>query len=140
MPTPRRRNSSSTPRRSVRRSSGKLNVVELPNDTVPSAWAPEIAAIAGRGFTAKVNYRLLANTIAHQWWGTMVSPASKNDWWLNDGFARYSEALYVRARRRAGGLRGSHQGHVGRRAGLRFGSAGAGRQDWIRSRPSSSRW
>jgi len=76
--------------------SGKLNVVELPNDTVPSAWAPEIAAIASRAFIPKVNYRLLANTIAHQWWGTMVSPATRNDWWINDGFARYSEALYVK--------------------------------------------
>ena len=75
--------------------SPKLNVVELPDDTVPSAWAPEIAAIASRTFGAKVNYRLLANTIAHQWWGTMVSPATRNDWWLNDGFARYSEAMYV---------------------------------------------
>jgi hypothetical protein len=75
--------------------SPKLNVVELPDDTVPSAWAPEIAAIASRTFNAKVNYRLLANTIAHQWWGTMVSPATRNDWWLNDGFARYSEAMYV---------------------------------------------
>jgi tetratricopeptide (TPR) repeat protein len=75
--------------------SGKLNVVELPDDTVPSAWAPEIAAIASHSFSTKVNYRLLANTIAHQWWGTMVSPASRNDWWLNDGFARYSEAMYV---------------------------------------------
>lgn len=73
----------------------KLNVVEIPDDTVPSAWAPEIAAIASRTFNAKVSYRLLANTIAHQWWGTMVSPATRNDWWLNDGFARYSEALYV---------------------------------------------
>jgi hypothetical protein len=72
-----------------------VNVVELPDDTVPSAWAPEIAAIAGRAFTPKVNYRLLANTIAHQWWGTMVSPVSKDDWWVSDGFARYSEALYV---------------------------------------------
>ena len=73
----------------------KLSVVELPNDTVPSAWAPEIAAIAGRRFTEKGDYRLLANTIAHQWFGTMVSPATKDDWWLNDGAARYSEALYV---------------------------------------------
>jgi len=74
---------------------GKLNLVELPDDTVPSAWAPEIAAIAGRAFSQKVNYRLLANTIAHQWWGTMVSPATRNDWWIDDGFARYSEAMYV---------------------------------------------
>ncbi len=72
-----------------------LSIVELPNDTVPSAWAPEIAGIAGRNFTEKGNYRLLANTISHQWFGTMVSPATKNDWWLNDGAARYSEALYV---------------------------------------------
>ena len=75
--------------------SGKLNVVEIPNDTVPSAWAPEIAAIASRAFGSKVSYRLLANTIAHQWWGTMVSPATRNDWWISDGFARYSEAIYV---------------------------------------------
>jgi aminopeptidase N len=72
-----------------------LNVVELPDDTVPSAWAPEIAALAGRNISEKTNYRLLANTIAHQWWGTEISPATKNDWWLNDGFARYTEALYI---------------------------------------------
>ncbi len=72
-----------------------LKIVELPNDTVPSAWAPEIAALSGRALSDKVNYRLLANTLAHQWWGASVSPASKSDWWLSDGFARYSEALYV---------------------------------------------
>ncbi len=54
-----------------------LNVVELPNDTVPSAWAPEIAALASRSFVGKINYRLLANTVAHQWFGTMVSPATQ---------------------------------------------------------------
>jgi aminopeptidase N len=72
-----------------------LKVVELPDDTVPAAWAPEIAAIASRAVTDKVNYRLLANTISHQWWGASVSPASRDDWWLDDGFARYSEARYV---------------------------------------------
>ena len=72
-----------------------LRVVELPDDTVPSASAPELSAIASRTITDKTNYRLLANTIAHQWWGCSVNPATKEDWWISDGFSRYSEALYV---------------------------------------------
>src|SRR5579863_507588 len=72
-----------------------LRVVEIPDDTVPSSWAPEMALVASRAVTEKVNYRLLANTIAHQCWGASVSPKSIDDWWLCDGFARYSEALYV---------------------------------------------
>ena len=75
--------------------SNALRVVEIPDDTLPSAWAPEIAALPNRGITPRTNYRLLANTIAHQWWGTSVSPASRDDWWLEDGFARYSEARYI---------------------------------------------
>src|SRR5579864_3863263 len=75
--------------------SQKLNVLELPGDTVPYAWAPEIAALAGPSITEKTNYRLLADAIAHQWWGVSVSPESKDDWWLSDGFSRYSEAMYV---------------------------------------------
>ena len=75
--------------------SASLKLVELPDDTIPSAWAPEIAAIASRANGAKTNYRLVANTVAHQWWGTSVSPATRNDWWLEDGFARFSEARYV---------------------------------------------
>jgi tetratricopeptide (TPR) repeat protein len=75
--------------------SNRLRIVEIPDDTLPSAWAPELAAIASRAVTEKINYRLLANTIAHQWWGVSVSPASLDDWWLSDGFARYSEARYI---------------------------------------------
>ena len=73
----------------------RLNVVEIPADTVPYVWAPQIAGIAGPSITDKVNYRLLADAIAHQWWGVSVSPATKDDWWLTDGFSRYSEAMYV---------------------------------------------
>lgn len=72
-----------------------LKVVELPDDTVPSAWAPEIAALASRDISEKTNYRMLADTIAHQWWGGLVSAASKEDWWLVDGGARASEMRYV---------------------------------------------
>jgi tetratricopeptide (TPR) repeat protein len=81
-----------------------LKIVEIPDDTVPSAWAPEIAALSTRAISDKVNYRLLSNTIAHQWWGASVSPASKDDWWINDGFARYSEARYVESAAGEAGL------------------------------------
>jgi tetratricopeptide (TPR) repeat protein len=84
--------------------SQRLTVVELPEDTVPYAWAPEIAALRGTSITEKTNYRLLADAIAHQWWGVSVSPESKDDWWLSDGFSRYSEAMYVENAAGAAGL------------------------------------
>jgi hypothetical protein len=84
--------------------SQKLNIVELPGDTLPYAWAPEIAGLAGPSVTEKTNYRLLADAIAHQWWGVSVSPATKDDWWLSDGFSRYSEAMYVESAAGAAGL------------------------------------
>jgi len=84
--------------------STRLKIVELPDDTVSTAWAPEIAALSSRAITEKINYRLLSNTIAHQWWGVSVSPAAKDDWWISDGFARYSEARYVESAAGEGGL------------------------------------
>ena len=84
--------------------SNVLRVVELPDDTVPSTWSPDLAAMASRGITQRTNYRLLANAIAHQWWGVSVSPASRDDWWLQDGFARYSEARYVESAAGSAGL------------------------------------
>jgi Peptidase family M1 domain/TPR repeat len=81
-----------------------LKIVEIPDDTVPVAWAPQIAALSTRAISEKVNYRLLANTIAHQWFGVDVSPATENDWWIMDGGARYSEERYVEfAAGKAGG-------------------------------------
>ena len=75
--------------------SSNLKLVEIPDDSVPSAWAPEIAAISSRAIQQKTNYRLLANTISRQWWGGIVSPSTRDDWWIMDGFARFSEARYV---------------------------------------------
>jgi len=76
---------------------GALKLVELPDDTVPMWWAPEIAALATRDISEKTNYRLLADSIGHQWWGATVSPATKDDWWLMDGGARDSELRYVQS-------------------------------------------
>jgi aminopeptidase N len=73
----------------------QLNVVELPDDTVPATWGPEIAAISGSRIGERNNYRLLANTIAHQWWGSDVSPLTLNDSWIPNGMSRYAEAMYI---------------------------------------------
>jgi tetratricopeptide (TPR) repeat protein len=68
-----------------------LYVVELPADSVSAAWAPEIIAIRpDRG-----SMRLLANTVAHQWWGSEVSPATLNDAWITNGMSRYAELMYL---------------------------------------------
>ncbi len=67
----------------------------MPDDTVPAYWAPEIAAIAGNRIPGKTSYRLLSNTIAHQWWGSEISPAPQDDAWITNGMSRYGELMYL---------------------------------------------
>ena len=68
-----------------------INVVELPADSVSAAWAPEVVGVRPERASA----RLLANTIAHQWWGSEISPATLNDAWITNGMSRYAELLYL---------------------------------------------
>jgi aminopeptidase N len=75
--------------------STRINLVELPDDTVSAAWAPEIAAIAGNRIAARNEQRLLSNTLAHQWWGSEISPATMNDAWITNGMSRYAELMYL---------------------------------------------
>jgi Peptidase family M1 domain len=72
-----------------------MNLVELPDDAVSAAWAPEIAAIAGGRIAARNEQRLLSNTLAHQWWGSQISPATMNDAWITNGMSRYTELMYL---------------------------------------------
>jgi hypothetical protein len=72
-----------------------MNLVELPDDAVSAAWAPEIAAIAGSRIAARNEQRLLSNTLAHQWWGGQISPATMNDAWITNGMSRYAELMYL---------------------------------------------
>ena len=69
--------------------------MELPNDTLPAVSAPEIAGIAGNQLESSGYARLLVNTIAHQWWGENVSPASPNDAWITNGMCRYADLEYA---------------------------------------------
>ncbi len=73
-----------------------INVVQLPDDTVPAYWAPEVAAVAGNRIPGSTSFRLLSNTIAHQWWGSEISPATNNDAWITNGMSRYAELMYLR--------------------------------------------
>jgi tetratricopeptide (TPR) repeat protein len=70
---------------------GGLDVVELPDDSVSAAWAPGVIAIKPSHGSA----RLLANTVAHQWWGSEVSPATLGDAWITNGMSRYAELMYL---------------------------------------------
>ena len=84
--------------------SNAINIVELPEDTLPIMWAPEIAGLAAHAIDEKTNYRLLANAIAHQWWGVMLSPSLRSDFWITEGGARYSEVRYVESVAGRGGF------------------------------------
>jgi tetratricopeptide (TPR) repeat protein len=70
---------------------GHLSIVELPKDSVSASWGPEVIAVRPDRATT----RLLANTVAHQWWGSMVSPDTLNDAWITNGMSRYAELLYL---------------------------------------------
>lgn len=37
---------------------------------------------------------VMAHEAAHSWWGNLLTCASQEDMWINEGFATYSEALY----------------------------------------------
>jgi len=69
----------------------RLNVVEMPDSAVPAASAPGLAAMAGREMAGADPSQLLANTIAHQWWGERVTPATRNDAWITNGMCRDAE-------------------------------------------------
>ncbi len=72
-----------------------LNLVELPSDSVSAFWAPEMAAISGARIGQTNSYRLLSNTLSHQWWGSEISPATLGDGWITNGMSRYSELMYL---------------------------------------------
>ncbi len=101
--------------------SSHLNVVEIPDDTLPAVWAPELAGMMGGRVGDKSGIRLLANTIAHQWWGSEVSPKTLNDAWITNGMARYGELMYVE----------EENGKSALRAGLQDVAAGALAYDTI---------
>jgi aminopeptidase N len=72
-----------------------LTVVET-EDAAPNGYAaPGILFFSPQGIGKQVNTRLVVNQVSRQWWGILLSGASRSHLWLNNGLARYSEMLYL---------------------------------------------
>ena len=72
-----------------------LTFVETDNGTPSGYSAPGLIFLSPKGIGDQVSVRLLANQLARQWWGTLVSPVNRNHIWLQNGNARYAEMLYM---------------------------------------------
>ncbi|MEO8661469.1 MAG: M1 family aminopeptidase [Bryobacteraceae bacterium] len=72
-----------------------LSIVETDTGAPAGSSAPGLLFLAPRSIVSPVNIRVLSNQIARQWWGALVSPASRNGLWLVNGTARYAELLYL---------------------------------------------
>ncbi|MEO8027143.1 MAG: M1 family aminopeptidase, partial [Bryobacteraceae bacterium] len=72
-----------------------LIVVETEKGAPDGYSAPGVLFLSPRGIGKTVRTDLLVNQIARQWWGNMVSPATRNHlWWVN-GLTRYAELQYL---------------------------------------------
>ncbi|MEJ7609373.1 MAG: peptidase M1, partial [Bryobacteraceae bacterium] len=72
-----------------------LAVVETEAGTPNGYAAPGIVFLSPKAIGKQVNPRLLANQLSRQWFGVMISPATRNHAWIQNGAARYSELLYL---------------------------------------------
>jgi tetratricopeptide (TPR) repeat protein len=71
-----------------------LTVVETENGAPNGYAASGILFLSPTGIGRQLNTHLLANQIARQWWGILLSPSSRDHLWLTNGAARYAELLY----------------------------------------------
>jgi len=72
-----------------------LTIVETDGDAPNGYSAPGILFLSSKGIGTRPNVRLISNQVARQWWGTLVSPETRNHIWISNGMARYSEIMYI---------------------------------------------
>jgi len=72
-----------------------LTVIETDKGTPNGYSAPGLLFLSPSAIGTEVNARLLVNQISRQWWGMLVSAATRNHLWLFNGAARYSELLWI---------------------------------------------
>jgi tetratricopeptide (TPR) repeat protein len=71
-----------------------LTVVETEPGAAKGYSAPGMLFFSPGGLNKTIDIKLIANQVSRQWFGTIVSPTTRNHMWLENGLARYSEMLY----------------------------------------------
>ncbi|SPF56075.1 Peptidase M1, membrane alanine aminopeptidase [Candidatus Sulfopaludibacter sp. SbA4] len=72
-----------------------LTVVETEAGAPNGYAAPGLIFLAPAGIVRPVSDNLLANQISRQWWEELVSGTKRNDLWLTNGIANYSQLLWT---------------------------------------------
>jgi hypothetical protein len=73
-----------------------LTVVETEAGAPNGYAAPGLIFLSPSGIgNGQLNDRLLANKVSRQWWEELISPTTRNHLWLTNGFATFSELLWV---------------------------------------------
>lgn len=80
-----------------------IAIIETEAGAVNGYSAPGLIFLAPSSITAKVNNRILANQLSRQWWGNFVSPVNRNQFWLENGPARFAELTYLQSTGGSGG-------------------------------------
>lgn len=73
-----------------------LTVIQTDSGAPTGYAGPGLLFLSPEGIGKAVNSRLLVNQIARQWWGQLVSAATRNHLWLTNGMARYAEFVWLR--------------------------------------------
>jgi aminopeptidase N len=72
-----------------------LTLVETDAGTPNGYSTLGLIFLSPRSIGKEVNQRLVANQVARQWFGNLVSAATRNHMWIQNGAARYSELMYL---------------------------------------------
>ena len=72
-----------------------LTLVETEAGAPNGYAAPGLIFLSPQTIGSRLNSKVLANQVSRQWWEELVSPVSRNQLWVENGMATYSELLWT---------------------------------------------